>query len=35
MTLSTLATLAPIVLPLSLLLAGRIADAIDNAVWAR
>lgn len=34
MTLSILFSLAPIVLPLSVLLAARISDAIDNASWA-
>lgn len=34
MTLSILATLAPIMLPLSILLAGRISDFIESATWA-
>ena len=34
MTLSILAMLAPIVLPLSVLLGARISDAIENAAWA-
>ncbi len=34
MTLSILAMLAPIVLPLSALLGARISDAIENATWA-
>lgn len=34
MTLSILAMLAPIVLPLSVLLGACISDAIENAAWA-
>lgn len=34
MTLSILAALAPIVLPLSVWLGARISDAIENAAWA-
>ncbi len=34
MTLSILAMLAPIVLPLSVLLGARISDDIENAAWA-
>lgn len=34
MTISILATLAPIMLPLSVLLAGRISDLIESATWA-
>lgn len=34
MTISILATLSPITLPLSILLGARIAAYIDNATWA-
>ncbi len=34
MTISILAMLAPIVLPLSILLGARIAAYIDNSTWA-
>lgn len=34
MTLSILFSLAPIVLPLSVLLGARISDAIESATWA-
>ncbi len=34
MTISILAMLAPIVLPLSTLLGARIAAYIDNSTWA-
>lgn len=33
MTLSILAALSPIMLPLSILLGARIAAYIDNAAW--
>lgn len=34
MTLSILATLSPIMLPLSILIGARISDAIENVTWA-
>lgn len=34
MTLSILFSLAPIVLPVSVLLGARISDAIESATWA-
>ena len=34
MTVSILAALAPLVLPLSVLLGARISDTIESATWA-